>query len=77
MTFEIQHFTLCDGWINTWSDDHGHPIPFTTEKEAQQALNEFFDELQESVERGDMDKHSMYDQDVFRIVPIRNKKEES
>ena len=41
--YEVQHFTLCDGWINTWSviDENGlsKPTVFNTYQEARQELN--------------------------------------
>ena len=41
--FEVQHYTLCDGWINCWSeeDENGVMIPsiYRTYTEALDALN--------------------------------------
>lgn len=50
MTYEVQHFTLCNGWTNTWTvldeDDTGQPETFATEAIAQAALNEFLAEIE-------------------------------
>jgi hypothetical protein len=36
--YEIQTFTLCDGFINTWSDDNENPLTFETLQAARKAL---------------------------------------
>ena len=64
--YEVQHFTFCDGWINTWSDieENGDETPslFETEEEALQALNE----LQKDSEVYGMD----FDREQYRIVKV-------
>lgn len=75
MVYEIQEYTICDGWVNTWttwskpdaSDEH--PETFTSQKKAQEALNDFFAEVNESVENGNME--GSYDPDNFRIKRIK------
>ena len=67
MAFEVHHFTLADGWINTWSiwdeeNDDFVPERFGTEAEAQAALDEFFDDLSPEQE---------YSRDEFRIVQVK------
>ncbi len=40
--YEVQHFTLCDGWVNCWRtiDGEGREVPetFATEAAAQAAI---------------------------------------
>ena len=71
MPYEIQHHTLLDGWINTWSyaeaDGVMQPETFATAAEAQAALDEFFADLEEEVAAGQM---APYDRDEFRVRPV-------
>ncbi len=68
MTYEVQHYTLFYGWINTWSyaeaDGVMQPETFATAAEAQAALDEFFADLEEEVAAGQM---APYDRDEFRV----------
>lgn len=76
--YEIQTFTLCDGWTNTWSiveqvgDDTYTNIPetFATEAEARQALDEFLEEIQAEIDAGQRAPDEGYSPDEFRIVPV-------
>ena len=38
--YQIEHFTLCDGWINTSTDEHGEAVLFGQEMEKAQATTE-------------------------------------
>lgn len=42
--FEVQTYTVVDGWINVWLDD-GTPTQFMTRRQAQHAIGDFFAEL--------------------------------
>jgi len=68
MHYEIQHYTLIDGWINTWAYAEGdgvmHPETFATADEAQAALDEFFEDLEEEVQAG---QSGPYSRDEFRV----------
>ena len=68
MLYEVQHYTLFYGWINTWSyaeaDGVMQPETFATAAEAQAALDEFFNDLEEEVAAGQMASH---DRDEFRV----------
>jgi hypothetical protein len=74
MAYEIQEYTFCEGWVNTWSTwekpdgSDEHPETFTTEKEAQEALDDFLAEVNESVENGEMEFG--YDPEDFRIEEV-------
>ena len=65
--YEVQEFTLIDGWINNWSGDEG-PLTFDSPEEAQAELDSFFEEISEAVSLGHMDEE--YDPNNFRIVKI-------
>ena len=73
MRYEIQTFTLCDGWVNTWTVHHedgtSEPETFSTEKEAQAALDEFFADIQEEIDAGQREPYEGYDREEFRIMP--------
>jgi len=68
MPYEVQHYTLSYGWVNTWSyaeaDGVMQPETFATADEAQAALDEFFEDLEEEVAAGQMAPH---DRREFRI----------
>ena len=68
MSYEVQHYTLFYGWVNTWSyaeaDGVMQPESFATSDEAQAALDEFFADLEEEVAAGQMAPH---DRDEFRV----------
>ena len=70
--FEVQHYTLCDGWINTWSDydEDGNETPSTYDsfEDALNELDSFLDDEQEAFEEGNIE--SPYDRDEFRIAEV-------
>ena len=72
MSYEIQHFTLCDGWVNTWTvthDDGKEEMEiFETYEDAKSALTEFLEEEDMAYFNGDID--SRYHADEFRIVEV-------
>ena len=72
MKYEIQHYTLCDGWINTWInwDDQGNcqPETFDTFADACMALDEFLEDEAWELEQGNIE--SPYERDEFRIVKL-------
>lgn len=72
MTYEIQQFTICDGWVNTWTVHHedgsSTPETFPTEEEALAALAEFLAEIEEEIAAGQRDKDEGYTSDEFRIA---------
>lgn len=76
--YEVQTWTLCDGWINTWSiiEEAGDniftdiPETFPTREEAQQALNEFLFDIQSEIDTGQRSADEGYDAEDFRIVQV-------
>jgi len=70
--YEVQHYTLCDGWVNTWSDydEDGNETPSTYDsfEDALNELDSFLDDEQEAFEEGNIE--SPYDRDEFRIAEI-------
>ena len=71
--YEIQHYTLCDGWINPWiiyKDGKDVPYIFDTKAEAQAELYEFFVDIANEIIRGEREPNEGYDQEEFRIVPL-------
>ncbi len=77
--YEVQHFTLCDGWVNTWSSTEKSPdgrfieVPetFPTRKEAQEALDEFLADIQDEIDAGQRAADEGYDPDNFRIAQVQ------
>ena len=66
--FEIQTYTLCDGWVNTWTDGDEEPATFNSKLEAETALNDYLDDINDAVKSGDM--IDGYNKAGFRIVPL-------
>jgi hypothetical protein len=63
--FVVEHWTLCQGWINTWSildGDESTAETFDTEADAQEALREFLEDT--------ADFDYPYDPTHFRIRPL-------
>ena len=77
--YEVQTWTLCDGWINTWSisEEVGDNIftevreTFATRKEAQQALDEFLADIQEEIDTGQRAADEGYASHDFRIAEVQ------
>ena len=65
MRYQIEHFTLCDGWVNTWRDDTDAPVTFASYDQALKELNDHYSELREEVQNGFIDDYNMSD---FRIA---------
>jgi len=68
MRYQIEHFTICDGWCNTWRDDTDAPVTFASYDEALKALNNHYDELREEVESGFIEPYNLSD---FRIAEAK------
>ena len=72
MRYEIQHFTLCDGWVNTWLswDDEGNVVAetFDSYADASMALDEFLSDEEYEYKQGNIE--SSYEKEEFRIVEI-------
>ena len=69
--FEVQHYTLCDGWINTWTDIiDGKDVPsvFNSFDEALACLDEFLTDTLDGFVDGNLS--DSYDRNDFRIVKI-------
>lgn len=67
--FEIQHFTLCDGWINCWSDgETGEPTIYESFKDALEELDDFLAHEEEAYFNGWIE--DKYDRSEYRIVEV-------
>ena len=67
--YEVQTKTVCDGWVNCWTDENEKPWTFSSRKEAQEELDEFLADVKEAVAAGDMQEE--YDPNDYRIVPVK------
>lgn len=75
MKWEVQQYTLCDGWTNTWSTTdertgHDKPLVFDTEQDAQREINEFLGDIEAEIKAGDRAEDEGYSEDEFRIVEL-------
>ena len=70
--YEVQEWTLCDGWTNTWStyDDKGNEVSstFKTKEDAQAELDDFFYQCEQAVKDGNME--DVPDREDFQIVKV-------
>ena len=67
--YQVEQFTICDGWVNTWHIDD-KPHLFETREQAILELAEFFSDMTEDYEAGflsDPVNHREY-----RITEIKN-----
>lgn len=62
--WEVQQYTLCDGWTNTWSED-GRPLTFATRREAEAELKEFLTDTMAAAALGAL--AAPYRTDEFRV----------
>lgn len=65
--YEVQHYTLCDGWINTWTVDD-KPEYFDSYEDAEASLAYFLKQEKLAYKRGEID--GMYEADEFRIEEV-------
>ncbi len=73
MAWEVQHHTLCQGWINCWSeevDGVSRPLTYPSEADAQFELQEFLREIAEEIAYGERDPDHGYDAEEFRVVAV-------
>ena len=67
MTYEVQHYTLAYGWINTWLFDEGEglqPETFVSRKAAEAALSEHLEDLDAAYDAGHL---GSYGRNEFRV----------
>jgi len=63
----IETYTLCDGWINTWSDDDG-PTVFNRKQDAEAELAYFLQDEKQEYKNGNI--AGLSDPDDFRIMEV-------
>ena len=52
--FEVQTYTLCDGYVNTWLDSNDKPIQYATRKKALSDLRDYFADNLAAVQDGEI-----------------------
>jgi hypothetical protein len=72
MRYEVQHDTLCQGWVNVWSEE-SVPLTFADKAEAERELDEFLEDAVEEHRRGHLEE--AYRREEFRVVPVGFKDE--
>jgi len=76
--YEVQTYTLCDGWLNTWTisekvsrNTYTETLEtFSTREQAQQALDEFLSDIQEEIAAGQRGVDEGYDRDDYRVAEV-------
>ena len=67
--FQIETFTLCDGWVNTWTTDD-KPKTFARYADAVWALAEFYSDMAEDYEAGFLE--DLVNPKEYRITEVKN-----
>ena len=67
--YQVEQFTLCDGWVNTWHED-GKPLLFKTWPNAVFELALFYSDMAEAYEDGQID--TPIKANDYRIVEVKN-----
>jgi hypothetical protein len=68
MTYQIETYTLCGGWVNIWTDSLDDTlVTFDTYAAAQAELADFLGELAYAVKVGHLDDYNPED---YRIVEV-------
>jgi hypothetical protein len=52
--YEIQTYTLADGYINCWLDCNDNPIHYSTHAEAMRDLKNYFADCEAAVQDGEI-----------------------
>lgn len=55
MRYQVETYTLCDGWVNCWTDEDENPVIFATRGEAEQALKDLMRDLHYAFESGNIE----------------------
>ena len=67
MRYEIQTYTICDGWVNTWMENDTIPVVFDSLQDAENELSLYLIELGINADIGNI---TDYDPEDFRITEI-------
>ena len=68
MTYQVQTYTLCDGWVNIWTDSLDDTlVTFATREAAQAELNEYLSEAAYAVKAGYLEDFNPED---YRIEEV-------
>ena len=71
MHYEVQHNTRTNGWANTWlyvgADGHLRQETFESPEEAEAALNEHLQDLEDELQAGNI---AGYNRDDFRVQHV-------
>jgi hypothetical protein len=66
--YEVQTYTLCHGYVNTWLDSNDKPIRYRTQREALRDLRNYITDCEAAVEDGLLDD---FDNDLI-IVEVND-----
>lgn len=65
--FEVLNYTWCDGYINSYLDDHGLPVVFDCIEDALDDLQHDFDIWADQVRSGERAPECAFDDEEFLI----------
>jgi len=52
--YEVQTYTFCDGYVNTWLNADDTPRQYATRKQAKADLRDYFADCQGAVDDGEI-----------------------
>lgn len=72
--YEVQTYTVCDGWMNTWHIHHddgtSEPETFASYSAAWGAVMEFIEEIDDEIRCGQREADEVYCLTEFRVWPV-------
>ena len=68
MTYEVQTYTLCGGWINIWTEDGNTLVTFDTLEAAQEELKGYLEDLAHFVKTGDLADYNPKDYKIEKVT---------
>ena len=69
--YEVHHYTLCRGWVNTWTVEET-PERFTELEAARQAIADFLEDIATEIIEGNRAVDEGYDHEDFTIYDVVN-----
>jgi hypothetical protein len=68
--FEVQTYTICDGWVNCWTVDD-EPQYYDTREEAEAEIAEFLDDIATEIQLGVRKADEGYSEEDYRVVEVK------
>ena len=70
--YQVETYTLFDGWVNCETDGDGKKVYYSTAEEAQDSINQSVKEWNEEVDSGNNEFGTHYSVDEYRVVKAKD-----